>query len=72
VRPEAARAGVPHTTARGWVRRFGVHAPELGVAFAALAAEPKAYGRYEAGRPNERWVIDVLAGPWVPWPRREG
>ena len=72
VRPEAARAGVPHTTARGWVRRFGVHAPELGVAFAALAAEPKAYGRYEAGRPNERWVTDVLAGPWVPWPRREG
>ncbi|HLN68145.1 MAG TPA: DUF6431 domain-containing protein [Streptosporangiaceae bacterium] len=23
VRPAAARAGVPHTTARGWVRRFG-------------------------------------------------
>ena len=23
VRPEAERAGVPHTTARGWVRRLG-------------------------------------------------
>src|ERR1019366_4345469 len=38
----------------------------------ALAAEPKAFGRYEAGRPNERWITDVLVGPWVPWPRREG
>jgi hypothetical protein len=39
VRPAAALAGVPHTTARGWVRRFGVRAPELGLAFAALAVE---------------------------------
>ena len=39
VRPAAARAGVPHTTARGWVRRFGARAAELGVAFAALAVD---------------------------------
>ena len=39
VRPAAARAGVPDTTARGWVRRFRRRAPELGVAFAALAVE---------------------------------
>ena len=39
VRPAAARAGVPHTTARGWVRRFCGRAGELGVAFAALAVE---------------------------------
>ena len=39
VRPAAARAGVPHTTARGWVRRFRVRARELGVGFAALAVE---------------------------------
>ena len=39
VRPAAARAGVPYTTARGWVRRFAGRAPELGVAFAALAVE---------------------------------
>jgi transposase-like protein len=39
VRPAAARAGVPHTTARGWVRRFGGRAGELSVAFAALAVE---------------------------------
>jgi hypothetical protein len=39
VRPAAARAGVPYTTARGWVRRFTARGLELGVAFAALAAE---------------------------------
>jgi hypothetical protein len=39
VRPAAGRAGVPHTTARGWVRRFGARAGELGVAFAALAVD---------------------------------
>ncbi|MGE5289748.1 MAG: DUF6431 domain-containing protein [Micromonosporaceae bacterium] len=37
VRPAAVRAGVPDTTARGWVRRFGSRARELGVGFAALA-----------------------------------
>jgi hypothetical protein len=39
VRPAAARADVPHTTARGWVRRFSGRAVELGVGFAALAVE---------------------------------
>jgi hypothetical protein len=39
VRPAAARAGVPYTTARGWVRRFTARGLELGVAFAALAVE---------------------------------
>lgn len=39
IRPAAARAGVPHTTARGWVRRFSARAGELGTAFAALAVE---------------------------------
>ena len=39
VRPAAAAAGVPHTTARGWVRRFAARAGELAVSFAALAAE---------------------------------
>jgi hypothetical protein len=39
VRPAAERAGVPHTTARGWVRRFRVRAAGLGAGFAALAVE---------------------------------
>src|SRR6266568_504805 len=47
---------VHERTIRGQLRRAGLHRE-------ALAAEPKAYGRYEAARPIERWV---------PWPRREG
>src|SRR5260370_1515179 len=39
VRPAAERAGVPHTTARGWLRRFRSRAAGTGVAFAALAVE---------------------------------
>jgi Domain of unknown function (DUF6431) len=39
VRPAAAAAGVPVTTARGWVRRFTARAGELAVSFSALAAE---------------------------------
>ena len=39
VRPAAASVDVPHTTARGWVRRFVARSAELSVAFAALAVE---------------------------------
>jgi putative transposase len=56
---------VAERTVRGQLRRAGLHRE-------ALAAEPKAFGRYEAARPNERWITDVLVGPWVPWPKREG
>ena len=56
---------VAERTIRGQLRRAGLHR-------AALKAAPRAYGRYEAERPNERWVTDVLAGPWVPYPKREG
>jgi putative transposase len=56
---------VSERTVRGQLRRAGLHRE-------ALAAEPKAYGRYEAAAPNERWITDVLVGPWVPYPRRDG
>src|ERR1022692_176148 len=56
---------VAERTVRGQLRRAGLHR-------AALAAEPRAYGRYEAARPNERWITDVLVGPWVPYPKRDG
>lgn len=39
VRPAAARLDVPHTTARGWVRRFGGRAAVLWSGFAALTIE---------------------------------
>lgn len=53
---------VAERTLRSQLRRRGLHRE-------ALAAEPKAFGRYEAARPNERWITDVLVGPWVPHPR---
>jgi putative transposase len=43
-----------------------------GLDRARLNAEPRAFGRYEADGPNERWIGDVLVGPWVPHPRRAG
>jgi ribosomal protein S27AE len=39
VRPAAAALDVPHTTARGWVRRFAARAAGVSVGFAALAVE---------------------------------
>jgi putative transposase len=53
---------VSERTVRDQLRRRGLHRE-------ALEAEPKAFGRYEAGRANERWITDVLVGPWVPHPK---
>jgi putative transposase len=53
---------VAERTVRAQLRR-------RGLAREALRAEPKAFGRYEADRPNERWITDVLVGPWVPHPK---
>lgn len=39
VRPAAAKADVPHTTARDWVRRFGRRAELMVAAFAAVVVE---------------------------------
>ncbi|HEX6548637.1 MAG TPA: DDE-type integrase/transposase/recombinase [Candidatus Dormibacteraeota bacterium] len=41
-----------------------------GLDRARLNAEHRSYGRYEASRPSERWIGDVLVGPWVPYPRQ--
>jgi putative transposase len=56
------RVRVSPRTLRDQLRRRGLHRE-------ALAAEPKAFGRYEAARANERWITDVLVDPWVPHPR---
>ena len=47
---------------RDQLRRRGLHRQ-------ALEVEPKVFGRYEAARANERWISDVLVGPWVPHPK---
>lgn len=56
------RVRVSPRTLRDQLRRRGLHRE-------ALAAEPKVFGRYEADKPNERWITDVLVDPWVPFPR---
>lgn len=43
-----------------------------GLQRAALTAEARVFGRYEASRPNERWITDVLVGPFVPYPEVRG
>jgi putative transposase len=49
------------------------HLRRLGLSRQALAAAPaRAYGRFEADRPNEIWIGDVLHGPFVPHPRAGG
>ena len=53
---------VSERTVRDQLRRRGLHRE-------ALEAEPKIFGRYEAARANERWITDVLVGPWVPHPK---
>jgi putative transposase len=54
-------------------RTVRAHLARKGLHRAALAAEPaKAFGRFEASRPNEIWIGDVLVGPFVPHPRVTG
>ncbi len=53
---------VSERTVPGLLRRAGLHR-------AALEAEPKVFGRYEAEHANDRWITDVLVDPWVPFPR---
>ena len=53
---------VAERTIRGQLQRRGLQRE-------ALEAEPRVFGRYEAERPNDRWITDVLVGPFVPFPK---
>lgn len=54
-------------------RTVRAHLASAGVSRRELTAEPtRAFGRYEAERRNERWIGDVLIGPFVPHPRQAG
>jgi putative transposase len=43
-----------------------------GLQRAAITGASRVYGRFEAERPNELWIGDVLVGPFVPHPRAAG
>jgi len=77
VRPAAERAGVPYTTARGWVRRFRARGRELGVAFAALAVElggaavtlPDGAGRFVLAAIGAAFAAAASLPGWAGWAR---
>jgi transposase InsO family protein len=50
-------------------RTISQHLRQRGLHRSALAGQPRAFGRFEAERPNELWIGDVLVGPFVPHPR---
>lgn len=43
-----------------------------GLARKDLLRDTRTFGRYEAVSPDERWIGDVLVGPFVPWPKAPG
>lgn len=43
-----------------------------GLQRAALTGKVRVFGRFEAAHPNERWIGDVLVGPFVPHPQQRG
>jgi putative transposase len=63
----AARHGVriSERTMREQLARRGLTRSEL-------LRDGRVFGRYEAASPDERWICDVLVGPWVPSPRAPG
>jgi putative transposase len=69
----ALRAERPARSAAQIAEILRAQLARKGLSRAALAAEPaRSTGRYEAERPNERWIGDVLVGPFVPHPRVAG
>jgi hypothetical protein len=63
VRPPAERMGVPHTTARGWWRRFAARAARLATAFSALAVELGGEAVIPPA-PPEVWALRAISEAW--------
>lgn len=63
VRPVAEAAGLPHTTVRGWVRRFAGNAVGLATGFAAVAVELGG-GLLVAVADSRRWALSAMGAAW--------
>ncbi len=63
IRPAALSAGVPHTTARGWVRAFGRNSGRLWAAFSALAIE-LAGDVVSVGADLRAGALDAIRASW--------
>ncbi len=53
-------------------RTIREHFQSQGLTRAALTQSERVFGRFEADRPNELWIGDVLVGPFIPFPRQAG
>ncbi len=62
VRPAASAAGVPYTTARGWVRAFARNAGRLATGFAALALDLG--GEVTAAVHTARGAMGAIDAAW--------
>src|SRR3972149_2134658 len=80
-RPRAAPPGTPARGGGPARPRHGVRIAERtlaeqfrrrGFTRGELLRDGRTFGRYEADAPNERWIGDVLVGPFVPPPRAPG
>jgi hypothetical protein len=71
VRPAAAEAGVPHTTARDWRRRHRARAPALAVGLAGLVAGLGGSSLRLSPEP-ERASIEAVGACWSAARRRFG
>jgi len=72
VRPVAERAGVPHTTARDWVRRFSLRAGMLASGFGALAVALGDVGLSRLSSDPTRAALDALRAAWAAGMARTG
>lgn len=53
-------------------RTLREHFQARGLTRAELLRDRRTFGRYEASEPNQRWLADVLVGPFVPYPKAPG
>jgi len=63
VRPAAAAIDVPHSTVRGWIRRFAERAESIAVRFAALAVELGGPVVVPA-RDASAWALEAIGAAW--------
>ena len=68
---QIARMIYYHHNIRVAPRTVSAQLRRRGLDRVSLRRESRVFGRYEASRANERWVTDVLVGPWVPHPRTD-
>jgi transposase-like protein len=72
VRPVAERLGVPHTTARDWVRRFRRRSERLGAGFASLSVLHSGVAPRVEGDISEQQALSAMVVAFVAVRSRAG